>query len=168
MAKRDEQQRKLELLDQLSRQRAQITSQKSRLATQIEDKKEEIKEKINVPKRIKNGIKNNITSSFSSSPIKWFLGSAVGGLLVTKVVFGRKSSSSLKASATTKDVPTKVSKGLLATSLLYVAKPYFKSFLLNHGKTMLLKKFMPRQRQLEAPEYHDAHDHDISPGYRQL
>ena len=56
MAKRDEQQRKLDLLDQLARQRAQITSQKSRLATQIEGKKEEIKEKINVPKRLKNNI----------------------------------------------------------------------------------------------------------------
>lgn len=148
MAKRDEQQRKLELLDQLSRQRAQITSQKSRLATQIEEKTEEIKEKINVPKRLKN----NIQSSFSSSPTKWFLGSAVGGLLVTKILFGGRrriskspSRSGLRAA--------KVSRGLISTSLIYFGKPYLKSYLFRKGRAMLLKRFIPSQHQAEYPEY---------------
>jgi len=149
MAKRDEQQRKLDLLDQLARQRAQITSQKSRLATQIEGKKEEFKEKVNVPKRLKN----NIRSSFSSSPTKWFLGSAVGGLLITKILFGKKK---VYSQASSETVPAKVSKGLVATSLMYVAKPFLKSFLLNQGRTLLLRRFMPGQAQLEEVEYEDT------------
>mgnify|MGYP000159171670 CR=1 FL=1 len=94
MARRDEQQRKLELLEQLSRQRAQITSQRSRLTTQIAYKTEEIKNKINVPRRIKDSVR----SSFSSSPTKWFIGSAIGGLILSKIIIGRRSAGVLKSS----------------------------------------------------------------------
>lgn len=146
MAKRDEEQRKLELLEQLTRQRGQISRQRSKLATQIDGKKEEIKEKINVPKRLKN----NIRSSFSSSPTKWFLGSAVGGLVITKVLFGRRKSYR-KASAS--EGSANVSRGLLTTALLYFGKPYIKSMLFRKGKSMLLRKFIPGQRQWQANEY---------------
>jgi len=146
MAKRDEQQRKLELLEQLSRQRAQITSQKSRLATQIEDKKEEIKEKINVPKRLKN----NIRSSFSSSPTKWFLGSAVGGLIVTKLLLGKKSRSISKLSSSSSS--STISRGLLTSALLYFGKPMLKRVLFNKAKDYVIGRFHKRQSQAQIEQ----------------
>lgn len=150
MAKRDEQQRKLELLEQLSRQRAQITSQRGKLVTQIANTTEEIKDKINVPKRLKDGIKNNIRSSFSASPTKWFLGSAVGGLLVTKILFGRKK---IYSKVNSVSGSTSVPRGILTTSLLYFGKPYLKRFLFKKGRTMLLRRFIPIQHQAEEAQY---------------
>ena len=87
MARRDQsdpESRKLELLSQLSNHREDITRKKQVLVQEIAESKEALKEKINVPKLVTNKIK----TSFSDSPTKWFIGSAIGGLIVSKLFFG--------------------------------------------------------------------------------
>jgi len=152
MARGDEQKRKLELLDQLSRQRAQITSQRSRVATQIANKKVELKEKINVSKRVKDTVR----SSFSSSPTRWFVGSAVGGLFVSRILFGKRSPRRERRSSSSSSSSSKESKGIVKSSLLYFAKPYIKSFLFNKGREMLLRKMMSKQIA-EQQQYEAEH-----------
>lgn len=142
MAKRDEQKRKLELLERLSRQRAQITSQRSRLASQIVEKKEELKDKINVPKRIKE----NVRSSFSSNPTKWFLGSAVGGLIVSKLLFGRKKKQKTLGSKLSSGTNT-VSRGILTSALLYFGKPLLKRALINKAKNYVIQRYLLKKQQ---------------------
>ena len=136
MARRDEQERKLELLAQLSQQRAEITSQRGIVAAGLAGKKAEIKDKINVPKRIKS----SVASSFSVSPVKWFLGSAVGGLVLSKILFGRKK---VYRYSKSDSVTEGSSRGLLASAVIFVGKPFLKRYLVNKGKTMLMNKFAP-------------------------
>ena len=150
MARRDEQQRKLELLEQLSRQRAQITSQRSRLTTQIAYKTEEIKNKINVPRRIKDSVR----SSFSSSPTKWFIGSAIGGLILSKIIIGRRSAGVLKSSVYSSK---NVSRSLLVSALFYFGKPYLKRMMINKAKLMLLRKFMPQAFQTPEEQRYERY-----------
>ncbi len=144
MAKRDEQQRKLELLDQLSRQRAQITSQKSSLVKNIEQTKVELKEKINVPKLINTKIK----SSFSNSPTKWFVGSAVGGLFISKILFGRgrRKKRSFLANRKEEKSSSDVPRGLLMSAAFYFGKPMLKSYAIRRAKEYIANKYLLKYR----------------------
>jgi len=91
MASRDQsKQRKLELLSKLSSQRSSITAKKQVLNEQIAESKEvlssQLKDKVNVSKIVGSKVK----SSFTNSPNKWFLGSVLGGLVLSKLVFRKK------------------------------------------------------------------------------
>ena len=145
MARRDQsdpESRKLELLSQLSNHREDITRKKQVLVQEIAESKEALKEKINVPKLVTNKIK----TSFSDSPTKWFIGSAIGGLIVSKLLFGSVGSVFRKPK---KD---RVSRGLLYTLAGMAVRPMIKSFLIGKAKDYAMQRILGH-RQPQQIQY---------------
>lgn len=161
MARRDQrnaEQRKVELLSQLTSHRKDITAKKQVLVQQIADSKDEIKdtikEKINVPQLITNKVK----SSFSDSPKKWFIGSAIGGLIISKVAF------SLFGGIFRKPKKQKMSRGLLYTVAGMAARPMIKSFLIGKARDYVAQRFLGQQTPQQQSPYHDKYNsgyHDV-------
>lgn len=150
MAHRDKQnlqQRKLELLNEMSQHRENISVKKQSLFQQIDKSKNELKDnfvdKINVQKMLSNKVK----TSFSSSPTKWFLGSALGGIVVSKIFFGsvgRVSGGSKKKSSVNED-SSQVSKGIFMTLAGLAIRPMVKSFLLGKARAYVSNRFFAQQ-----------------------
>ncbi|MGJ8656236.1 MAG: hypothetical protein ACSHX6_07285 [Akkermansiaceae bacterium] len=153
MARRNQSnERKLELLSQLDKNRKDITVKKQVLVQQIDESKQQLKEKINVPKRVTNKVK----SSFASSPTKWFIGSAVGGLIISKLFFGTVGSVFKKPKQ-----QEKVSRGLLFTLAGLAIRPMVKSFLIGKAKDYVTQRFLvPQQPQPHQVSYHDEYNSD--------
>ena len=157
MARRDQsdpESRKLELLSQLSNHREDITRKKQVLVQEIAESKEALKEKINVPKLVTNKIK----TSFSDSPTKWFIGSAIGGLIVSKLFFGTVGSVSSVFRKPKKD---KISRGLLYTLAGMAVRPMIKSFLIGKAKDYAIQRFLGQPQQpRQISQQHQQHHHN--------
>ncbi len=152
MARRDQSnQRKLELLNQLTAHRKDITAKKQVLVQQIAESKEQLKDKVNVPKLVSSKVK----SSFANSPTKWFIGSAVGGLIISKLVFGSVGSIFRKPKK------AKVSRGLLYTLAGMAARPMIKSFLIGKARDYVAQRFLGQQPQHpQQVSYQDEYNSD--------
>lgn len=142
MASRNEQQRKLELAQQLANHRQSIAVQKEQLTHQIISKKEAIQAKLNVPRRIKASVTNN--------PKKWFIGSTIAGLVLTRIFRSSHRRQIISSSVT----EAKSSKSLLTTVALMVAKPLVKSFIMRKAKGYIAQRIAARymHQHLEAYE----------------
>ncbi len=149
MAKRDEQQRKVELLQNMAVQRNEITRNRALVTEKIAETKDRYQQKLNVPKRIKDSVKGN--------PKKWFIISAVSGLVISKVIFGKKK----HRVSNDQGVITSASRGMLATFAAFALKPMLKSLAINKVKDMIARKYMPQQQyydpQLEYEEQSDMY-----------
>lgn len=141
MASRNEQQRKVELVNQLSQHRQSIAVQKEQLTWQISAKKEAIQEKLNVPKRIKASVTDN--------PKKWFIGSAIAGLILTRLFRGSRQRRVTESSSNIKPART-----LLATITIMAIKPMIKSFALRKVKGFIAQKIAARYTQQPEQEYY--------------
>ncbi len=157
MARRDQRiakERKLELLSQLSTHREDISLKKQRLVHQIADSKDEIKDtikqKVNVPKLITNKVK----SSFSDNPKQWFIGSAIGGLIISKVAF------SLFGGIFRTPKKNKVSRSFLYTVAGMAARPMIKSFLLGKARDYVAQRFLGQQQAHHQDGYNSGY-HDL-------
>lgn len=155
MAHRDQrnaEQRKIELLSQLTSHRRDITAKKQVLVQQIADSKDEIKDtikqKVNVPQLITNKVK----SSVSDSPKKWFIGSAIGGLIISKLAF------SLFGGIFRKPKKKKISHGLLYSLAGMAARPMIKSFLIGKARDYVAQRFLGQQPPQQAPHYNDEYN----------
>lgn len=136
MARRDQShERKLELLSQLTKDRRDITAKKQVLVQQINESKAQLKDKINVPKLVSTKVK----SSFASSPNKWFIGSTIGGLIISKLFLGSVGSIFRKPKQ------KKASRGLLYTLAAMAARPMIKSFLIGKARDYVAQRFMGQQ-----------------------
>lgn len=144
MASTNEQQRKIELARQLALHRQSIAVQKEQLTHQIISKKEAIQEKLNVPKRIKAAVSNN--------PKKWFIGSAIAGLVLTRIFRGSRRRQIVSASV----AEAKPSKSLLTTVALMVAKPLVKSFIMRKAKGYIAQRIAARYMH-QHPEAYEEH-----------
>ena len=141
MAQRDEQQRKLDLLQKLADRRAEIAHHRADLGQQVAAKKAAWGNKLNVPKRIK--------ASVSHSPAKWLVGSTLGGLLLTKMLFGRRKRRLAKATDSV------ASRGLLTSLALFAAKPLLKSYLLGKVRHIVAQKYLGVQQHRHAEEHYE-------------
>ncbi len=161
MASRDQsKQRKLEILNQLSSQRSQIAAKKKLLTKEIAESKEvfstQLKDKVNVPKMVGSKLK----SSFSNSPNQWFIASAVGGLVISKILFKGKRSkpkstrtiaaqgaaTSVISSIFRKPKEREQTHGLFYSLIGYAARPMIKSFAINKVRNYLTHKIMMQQQ----------------------
>jgi hypothetical protein len=151
MARRDQSNaRKLELLSQLTIHRRDITAKKQVLAQQISESTQQLKDTINIPKLIGNKIK----SSFTNSPTKWFIGFTLGGLLISKFVFGLKAT----IFKTSKEIEKTASKGIFYTLAAMAARPLIKSFFIGKAKDYVTQRFL-RQPQSNQYDYQDEHEY---------
>jgi hypothetical protein len=151
MARRDQSNaRKLELLNQLTTHRRDITAQKQVLVQQIAQTSQQLKDTINIPKLISNKIK----SSFTNNPTKWFIGSTIGGLLISKFVFGFKTS----IFKNSKENDPKASRSIFYTILGMAARPLIKTFLLGKAKDYVTQRFLGHQKEYQY-EYQDESDY---------
>ncbi len=149
MASRDQSnKRKLELVTQLTANRRDIIRKKQVLVQQIAVSKEQLKDKINIPKLIGNKIK----SSFTNSPTKWFIGSTVGGLLISKFFSGSMGSIFKKTKK------KKVTSGMFYTLAAMAARPIIKSYLIGKAKDYVAHRLRSQQQQISQHEY--QHDSD--------
>jgi len=201
MATRDEQQRKLELLQKLSSQRQQISNQRDELSSQVAESAQELKSKMHVPTLIKK----SVSSTVSNHPTKWFLGSAIGGLVLSKVFLGKKKKHSISSSkpllsGSTDEEKRKwfedelerdssfldtyytgerrhrssltggVSKSLFTSAAMYFGKRYLKRYLMDKGKMMLIRKFLPQQQYYyeDHPEQGQYQEYDPYLEYEQF
>ena len=166
-------QRKLEILDKLANHRSDISAKKQVLAEQITESKDlltdQIKDKVNVPKIVGSKVK----SSFSNSPNKWFLGSVVGGLIVSKLIFrGSKSRNNVKTSVADTAVSAGISgigsifrspkkrrqtHGIFYTLVGYAARPMLKSFVLGKVRSYVANKVV-QQAQQPREVYYEEYD----------
>ena len=164
MARRDQSNaRKLALLNELTTHRLQIKVKKRALAQQIAASTEQIKDTINVPKQIRklftNFFSNKIKTSFTNSPTKWFIGSAIGSLIISKILFSSISNLFKKS---TDDEP-KIRRSIFFTLLGMAARPIIKSYLIGKAQQYLTQKFLSPQ-QLSDYDYSrdsDYADYDI-------
>lgn len=143
MASRDQsKQRKLELLNELAVHRRDVVVTKQVLVKQISENKDQlkeqitnkIKEKINIPKMVSTKVK----SSFTNNPKQWFIGSAVGGLFISKIIYGSVGS-------VFKKKKKKSSHGMLYSLAGMAAKPIVKSFLMNKAKDYMIQRYAAQQ-----------------------
>ena len=141
MARRDEQQRKLDLLQNLASRRTEIAHQRVALSQQVAEKKAAWGNKLNVPKRIK--------ASVSHSPTKWLIGSTLGGLFLTKMVFGKPKRRFTKVKESV------ASRGLLTSLAFFAAKPLLKSYALGKVRHYVAQKYLMGQHPAQADEYYD-------------
>ncbi len=148
MARRDEQQRKIDLLQKLASHRTEIAHHRAELGQQISQKKATWEKTVNVPKRIKTAVTQN--------PTKWLVGSTIGGLLLTKILFGRRSGRRRGKNINRQQLAKVESRGLLATVALFAAKPLLKSYLINKAKSYVAHKYMGRHQQHPADEYYEV------------
>lgn len=154
MARRDQSNaRKLELLNELANHRLQIKVKKRALTKHIVTSTDQIKGIFNIPKLITKFVTNKIKSSFASSPTKWFIGSAIGGLIITKLLFsiiGRLFNKSSEAEP-------KVKRGVLFTLLLMAARPLIKSYLIGKAQQYFSQKFLTHQQPSEYDYSRDSY-----------
>jgi|GEM_PF-2444277 len=149
MARRDQSnERKLELLSQLTKHRRDITAKKQVFVQQIALSKEQLKDQINIPKLVSNKIK----SSFTNSPTKWFIGSTIAGLLISKLFFGSVGNIFKKSNK------QKSSRGMLYTLAVMAARPMIKSFLIGKAKDYIAQRFLGQQ-QISRHEYQHESDY---------
>lgn len=148
MARRDQSNaRKLELINQLNSHRKDITAKKQILVQQIAESKSQIKDQINVPKLLSSKIK----SSLAKNPTNWFIGSALGGLIITKLTLGSVSSLS---SAFRKPKKKKSSHGLIYTLAGMAIRPMVKSFIIGKARDIITQRIIAQQ-QLQQDYYED-------------
>lgn len=137
MARRDQSnQRKLELLKQLTNHRKDISFKKQVLIQQIAESKEQLQDKINIPKLFCSKIK----SSYANSPAKWFIGSALGGLLISKLFLGPIFKKQQEKNQ-------KGSHGLFYSIVAMAARPMIKSFLIGKARDYLAQRFLVQEQQ---------------------
>jgi hypothetical protein len=150
MASRDQSnKRKLELISQLTNHRKDITAKKQVLVQQIAESKEQLKDKINIPKLISSKIK----SSFVNSPTKWFIGSTVAGLLISKIFFGSVGSIFKKPNK------KKASRGIFYTLAAMAARPMIKSFLIGKAKDYVAHRLRSHQQEISQHDYEPESDY---------
>ncbi len=150
MAQTDEQ-RKVELLQNMAVQRNQITTHRALVTNKVAEIKEHYQQKLNVPERIKDSIKGN--------PKKWFIISAIGGLVISKVIFGKKK---FKASEAQGSV-TKTSSGMIATAAAFALKPILKSFVINKVKDAVARKYLAHHQDQHQEYYEQQLEYDERP-----
>ncbi len=149
MARRDQSNaRKLELLNQLNSHREEITAKKQILVQQINESKSHIKDQINLPKLLSSKIKSSLTKN----PTNWFIGSAIGGLIITKITLG--SVTPLK-SVFRKPKKNKPSHGVFYTLAGMAIRPMVKSFIINKARNIITNRIIAQQ-QLNQ-EYYEEH-----------
>ena len=153
MASRDQtNERKLELIGKLAVQRRDIIYKQQAFVQELAESKQQLKDQINIPKLIGSKIK----SSFSGNATKWFVGSAIGGLIISKFIFRSSNSSE----DTIKSASSPVSKNLLLTLFGMAARPLLKNFFIGKAKDYLARRFLTQQQQLSHYDYHNEHLND--------
>lgn len=154
MAKRDEQQRKLELQQSMAVQRDQITMHKALVSDRITESKEHYQEKFNVSKKFKDSVKD--------SPTKWVAASTVGGILLVRMLFGsgKKEVNYNSNGEQEPSVATKAGSGIIATVAAFALKPVIKSLVINKVKKIVTKKFGSR---FGFGNHTDNHDQNYQP-----
>ncbi len=144
--------RKVELLNELTSHRLQIKVKKRILDQEIAAFSEQIKDTINVPKLITNKIK----SSFNSDPTKWFIISTLGGLLITKFLFGSFGSKYKR-----NEENPKARRSIILALVGMVAKPIIKSYLVGKAQHFFAQKFLGHQQVSPEYDYQQYSDYDI-------
>jgi len=120
------------------------------LVQEIAESKDEIKDKVNVPKLVTKKVK----SSFSDNPTKWFIGSAIGGLIVSKFVLGTVGFIFRSPKKT-------VSRGILYSLTSMAMRPMIKTFLIGKVKDVLMQRFLSQQpQQAKDVAYQDGYNSD--------
>jgi len=160
MASRDQSNaRKIELLCQLTEHRKDIAQRKRLLMEQLDEKTGDLKNKLNLPKFVSGKVK----TSLKSSPTKWFIGSTIGGLLLSKLIFKSKQPRLTKIARkakVSKQQNKTPSKGIIYTVTAMAAKPLLKSVVAGKVKDYVAQRFILQQQDHHQPPY----DHD--PDYR--
>lgn len=150
MASRDQSnKRKLELVTQLTANRRDIILKKQVLVQQIAVSTEQLKDKLNIPKLIITKVKSSLTNN----PTKWFIGSAVTGLLISKLFSGSVGSIFKKPKK------QKVSRGMLYTLAAMAARPVIKSFLIEKAKDYVANRLLSQQHQVSDYDYQHESDY---------
>ncbi len=154
MARRDQSNaRKLELVNELSRQREQIKHSKAALVQQLAGSLDQIKATVNIPKLLGN----KIQSSFRSHPTKWFIASTVGGLLISRFILSGISGRTIESSVDHQ----KRSSGIFLSAIGYVARPLIKSYLMGRLQRMIAERFLSHQQGFLDEEYPPRSDYEI-------
>lgn len=156
MARRDQSNaRKLILLNELTQHRLQIKVKKRALEHQIAVSKQQIKDTINIPKHITKLLRGKLKSSFTNSPTKWFIGSTIGGLIISKFLLGSFGSKSKNSN----DLVPKVQRGIFFTFVGMVAKPLIKSYITKAARRFIEQKFLsPQELTDENDQLHPDYD----------
>jgi hypothetical protein len=143
--------RKLELLSQLTVHRMDITTKKQVLLQQMAESKEQLRDKMNIPKRIIAKVK----SSFSNNTTKWFIGSALGGLILSKIFIG-SGNSSLKVKKSNLKPAT---RGMFATLTSLAMRPILKNLIIGTAKSYVMQRFMSHHAQISQHDQEYEADH---------
>ena len=119
------------------------------LVQQIAVSTEHLKDKLNIPKLIITKIKSSLTNN----PTKWFIGSAVGGLLISKLFSGSVGSIFKKPKK------QKVTRGMLYSLAAMAARPMIKSFLIGKAKDYVAHRFLSQQQEISQHDYQHESDY---------